>query len=294
MSKYILAFFITKTLLFGATFEEVWSVIKENPYKSLPQYETSYFKLFSDKRNLIFEDANRTLNSYKDILPSFEKLAHPNGICFKGQWHITQDNIYSGYFKKGSVAPIIIRISSAMSNTKTGETRSFGLAGKIFSTKNPTKTANFFLIDDLGGSDVAYFSDTVVTNEPKISFTLSVLNNILYALNVSENFEKADKRATIRQLYEVSFLDENKEYRVTPKWLKLTLKTATNHNTKDFRDELKLLKNQKAIFQIFVANKEEDGGKNWHYLGEIELTNSISSYGCDKQLHFHHPRTINI
>ncbi len=30
------------------------------------------------------------------------------------------------------------------------------------------------------------------------------------------------------------------------------------------------------------------------FLGEIELTNSISSYGCDKQLHFHHPRTINI
>jgi len=295
MLKYIYFQFLISSVLFGATFENVWKIVEMDPYVTLPQYKVSYFKLFTKERNIILEDANRTLNSDKDILPSFEKLAHPNGICFKGQWKISEDNIYSGYFKKGSVAPIIIRISSAMSNTKTGENRSFGLAGKIFSTKIPTKTANFFLMDNLGGTDQPYFSDTIVTNQPKISFSMSVLNNIFYALKVSKNFAEVDRDPTIRQLYEISFLDEkNKNIALTPKWLKLTLKTATNHNTTDFRQELKILKNGRTIFNIFVANQENNGVKNWRYIGEIELTKSISSLGCDQKLHFHHPKMIKI
>lgn len=49
-------------------------------------------------------NANRTLNNHTDVLEPFDKLAHPNGICFKGVWKVDKENIYSGYFKNGSEA----------------------------------------------------------------------------------------------------------------------------------------------------------------------------------------------
>ena len=287
MKKALNITILTTSLLVGANFNYTWKNVKSKPYLTLPQYEVSYSKLFTNGVNNIINDANRTLNSYEDILPIFEKLAHPNGICFKGVWHITKENKFSGYFKQNTLAPIIIRISSAMSNTKSGETRSFGLAGKLFSTTNPkAKSANFFLIDDLGGSDAKFFSDTTLTNEPKISFSLSVLNNLFYALEVTKVFSKVDTNPTIRQLYEISYLDETSPHIVTPRYLKLILTTPTKHDTQDFREELSLTSKEKLIFKIMVSNDK----KEWQHLGDIILDSSICSLGCDKQLHFHHPK----
>lgn len=283
--SFLFSIFLLNTL-YGADIDQVWNRLISNPYRELPQYKVSYSKLFNNQINLIFNDANRTLYSYKDLLPPFNKLAHPNGICFRGRWNITQANEFSGYFQKGTSAPIIIRISSAMSNTKSGENRSFGLAGKIFSNQNPNiPSANFFLIDDLGGTNKPFFSDTTLTNEPELSFSFTILNNFLYSFEVTKIFSSVDSHPTIRQLYEISSLEASNKI-ITPKYLQLHLETLTNHKTNDFRKELQIKNGKNLIFNILVSNDKH----NWQKIGNITLVKSICSLSCDKELHFHHPK----
>ena len=182
-----------------------------------------------------------------------------------------------------------------MSNTKTGENRAFGFAGKLFPTTNPSKlnsenSANFFLIDDLGGTDAANYTDVEMINEPNVSFTLGVAKHIFYALRVSYIFAKADKNPGIRQLYEISYLGENKNKSVvTPKWMKIETADSSKKEGDDFRDELKIKDGEKLIFNIFVSSKIRDEKKDWKRVGTITLDKSIISKSCDSRLHFHHP-----
>ncbi len=284
------------------SFQDVWGQVNSDKLTKLPNETVSYKKLFKDGEDLILKDAKRTLTTHDDILEEFNKLAHPNGICFKGIWHIDRPNIYSGYFKQGSKALIIARASSALSNTKSGETRALGFAGKLFPTLNPNKvnkehTANFFLIDDLGGTDTKYYKDISLVNEPPLSFTYSILKNMSYSIKVASTFNKADKNSGIRQLYEVSQLGEsNPKTVITPKWLKIEMQNKKDIAIKDgidFRDELKLLNDDELIFNIFVASKIIDNKKDWQKIGNITLDNSVVSKSCDRRLHFHHPRFLD-
>jgi hypothetical protein len=281
------------------SFNEIWTILNSDKYDTLPQDKISFSKLSSWGKNHIKEASNRTLENRSDILEPFEKLAHPNGICFKGTWAIDTPNIYSGYFKYNTKAPIIARASSAMSNTKSGENRSFGFAGKIFASQDQDKitdenTANFFLIDDLGGSDATHYTDVVLTNEPKSTFTLEVMKNIIYGLKVISTFEKSDQNAGIRQLYEISYLQEDPNSKIiTPKWMKLQAQKGQTKDISDFRDELTIAQGDVLVFDIFVANKEIDEVKNWQKIGTITLDSSVVSYSCDHRLHFHHPKWKN-
>ena len=275
-------------------FQAVWNVVTSNPYKELPQTKVSFTKLSTWHKNIILEDAKRTLKDRADILSPFEKLAHPNGICLKGEWSIEKENPFSGYFKKGSQALIISRASSAMSNTKQGEIRAFGLAGKLFPTTNPLKintepSANFFLIDDLGGTDAKNFTEVTLTNTPPLSTNSEVLKHIVYGLKVNSAFKEADKSPSERQLYEIAELGEKGAVK-TPKWLRVKAQNAINKNSKDFRDELKISGSKKLIFSIEVAEKKRDNKKVWQKIGTVTFDESVTSYGCDQQLHFHHPK----
>ncbi len=278
------------------SFQEVWNQVSSDPLTTLPQDEISFGKLFKWSKNIILENAKRTLNERADILEPFDKLAHPNGICLKGVWEIHTKNPYSGYFKKSSKALIIARASSAMSKTRRGEIRAFGLAGKLFPTMNPLlinqeSTANFFVIDDLGGTDAEHYTDVAMTNEPTVTTTSEVLKNILYALKVAKAFSSADTNSGIRQLYEVSELGEsNKRHIVTPKWIKIEAKKGQTIEAEDFRDELLIHKNKKITFNISVASQIKNDKKEWKIIGTITFDTSIVSNSCDHQLHFHHPK----
>jgi len=279
------------------SFNQIWSEVSSNPLSTLPQNSVSFSKLSSSKGNLILHDAKRTLISHRDILEPFDKLAHPNGVCFKGIWSINRDNIYSGYFQKGSQALIIARASTALSETTNNYKRAFGFAGKLFASINPNKinneySANFFLIDNLGGTDALYYRDVELSNDPKVSFNFTVLKNILYASKVAYTFGKADKNSGIRQLYEISQLGEkNSKNIITPKWMKIKAqKRKYNINAKDFRNELKITDNNKLLFNIYVANKIVNNKKNWQKIGVITLDTSVISNSCDHRLHFHHPK----
>ena len=276
------------------TANQLWSQLKSDPYTTLPHYTISFGKLFTWSKNFILSDAKRTLKSQEDLLPPYEKLAHPNGICLRGEWRINQNNPYSGYFKKGSRSLIIVRISSAMSQTESGKIRAFGLAGKLFGTTNPNHlpqnhTANFFTIDDLGGTRAKHFSDVALTNEPPISTNAEVLKYLLYAIQVTRTFTQADSHPNIRQLYEVSQLNEKGNIH-TPTWLRLTSQTPLNQDTLDFREELTLTPSQKWVLNIEVSSEKKRDTIVWQKIGTITLVESVTSKSCDKRLHFHHQK----
>lgn len=278
------------------SFDEVWNQVTSDPLNTLPHNKISFEKLFSWSKNIILNNAKRTLESRADILEPFDKLAHPNGICLKGVWEIYGDNPYGGYFKKSTKALIIARASSAMSKTQRGEIRAFGLAGKLFPTMNGSKvnqehTANFFVIDDLGGTDALHYTDVAMTNEPTVTTTSEVLKNILYALKVAKAFAHADSHSGIRQLYEISELGEGDKSKViTPKWMKIEAQKGQGIDANDFRDELKISNNKKIVFDISVASREMKGKKDWQTIGTISFDDSIVSNSCDHRLHFHHPK----
>jgi len=281
------------------TFNELWNIVKSDKLQKLPQYEVSINNLYKNNLDIITTDAKRTLSNSSDILKSFRKKAHPNGICFKGIWNIDTANIYSGYFQNNTRSNIIVRASSAMSNTKSNETRILGFAGKIFPLDKDIKhkSANFFLIDDLGGTNKKYYSNITLVNEPPLSFTHVILKNLLYSIKIANTFEDADKNSKIRQLYQVSQYLENKaQNTITPKWMKLTMKEKHKGNMKDgidFRDELKIINNKFLVFNIFVANKKIKEKKNWKKIGTITLEESVVSNSCDSRLHFWHPVFID-
>ncbi len=277
------------------SFQDVWSEVTSDPLTTLPQDTISFGKLFTFSKNIILADAKRTLVEERDILEPFDKLAHPNGVCLKGMWEINQKNPYSGYFKNASKALIIARASSAMSKTKRGEIRAFGLAGKIFPTTdteqiNNEHTANFFVIDDLGGTDAQHYTDVELTNEPEVTTTSEVLKNLLYGLKVAKAFATADKNPGIRQLYEVSELGEkDKTNIITPKWMKISAQKGQTIDAKDFRDEFIFTSERKMVFDIAVASRESEGKKEWTTIGTITFDSSVVSTSCDHRLHFHHP-----
>ncbi len=278
-------------------FKDVWDRVKSDQLNTLPQNTVSYSKLFDGAVDLILKDAKRTLVSHDDILPYFDKLAHPNGVCLKGVWEIDTANIYSGYFKNGSKALFIGRASTALSDTKRGETRAFGLGGKLFATMDELElldmpSANFFVIDDLGGTDAEYYSDVELTNEPDVSFTSSVFSAFAYGLKVANTFSSVDTNSGIRQLYEISYLKEkNTSKIITPKWIKIKAQTGqTKDGVDDFRDEFVLDKNEVFIFDIFVASVELNGIKQFKKIGKITINESVVSSTCDHNLHFHHPK----
>jgi hypothetical protein len=300
--KKIAVALITLNLITGATemkkldsFKKVWSEVSAKPLETLPQEKISLGSLFTWSKNIILQNAKRTLESRDDILPYFDKLAHPNGICLKGTWKIHKETPYSGYFKNFSEALIIARASSAMSNTKSGEIRAFGLAGKLFPTTSPTKqnsesTANFFVIDDLGGTDAKHFTDVALTNEPTVTTTSEVMKNLLYALKVAKAFGDADSHSGIRQLYEISELGEHDKSMIrTPKWIKITAQKGQGVDAKDFRDELKI-NGKNLMFDIAVASKKDE----WNIIGTIVFDASVVSTACDHRLHFHHPKWKDI
>ncbi len=277
------------------SFQDVWREVTSDPLLTLPQNTVTFGKLFTFTKNIILGDAKRTLEDRRDIIEPFDKLAHPNGICLKGIWEIHKDSPYSGYFRKSSKALIIARTSTALSKTKRGDIRAFGFAGKLFPTSKPAQvnkehTANFFAIDDLGGTNALHYTDVAMTNEPSVTTTSEVVKNILYALKIAKAFASADSHSGIRQLYEISELGEkNKNNIITPKWIKIAAKKGQTVNTKDFRDEFKLTKGKKIVFDIAVTSREIDKQKDWQSIGTITFDTSIVSNTCDHRLHFHHP-----
>ncbi len=286
----------------GSTFEEVWDQVASDPYDELPRYRVTLGSFFGFLTDHLLAASRRTLADKRDLLPYFRKLLHPNGICLAGLWEITEDNPYTGYFRPGSTALVIARASVALSETRRGELRAFGFAAKLFPTLDGDErvaTANFFTIENLGGTLRDFFVDAENTNDIVVINPTTVL--VQYsgvAATALTDFAIADEtldptQPTIRQVYPVSELGEPYAEAVyTPKWIMITGDPEVERVTADdFRDELRVSRYPGGLrFQILVANEGSRlGSKEWQRIGHIDFYEDAVSESCDHRLHFTHP-----
>jgi hypothetical protein len=315
----------------GASYNEVWKVVTQRPQgkltqqieddikqygstsaPTLPQYSSKVAILMSMMNGKMKEAANRTIAAHEDYRDHFEKLVHANGICFSGNWEITEDGPYSGFFRKGSAGLIIGRISTASPVKSAEEPRSIGFAGKLFPTldeKTVVKTANFFAMNNINATKIDQVANISYTNEPPKNLE-GVLNYPLKVMN--DIFEKTDLNPGIRPLYPIARLGEtSKTALVVPKWIRIGLTSAdqaglSTIKANDFRDEFRdkhkhsLEKNKRGLrFVVEVADAQatppftSDGKdqRNWKAIGQIQVKEMVVEYGCDRRLHFAHPKS---
>lgn len=279
----------------GSRFADVWAQVASDPYTSLPHESVTLSKFFSWTGDKLKQNAIRTINDQSDVLPHFDKLVHPNGICLKGTWNITEPSIYTGYFEQGRRGQIIGRASVALSDTTRGTYRGFGFAGKLFPTDDPEhveplKTANFFAIDDLGGTTADHYMDASLTNEPKTTIHPAIA---LYLATVggaaAAAFRAADINPGRRQVYPIAELGmADPTQAVTPRWMMVRGHEGKRFDQSDFRDEITTaLKEGPIVLDILVS---EDRDRGFDPIGYIELDAAVASDSCDHRLHFSHPR----
>lgn len=287
----------------GSSFREIRNLLlSPAPEVSLPGeleeravYQRGELPRYEITAEGLLQAAIRTTTEKEDFYPRLEKLLHSNGICFTGSWEITERSPYTGYFETGRRALFVGRASAASSETRRGEKRGFGFAGKLFPTEDPSqvvKTGNFFAVDVLMGRETEHFVDTAMTNEPEIGFNWSLLGLML---KIKSALSKADENPGFRPLTPISRLGlDAREADRTPRWMRIRAAKGTRRADEiDFRDELDFARHHPdgIELEVHVSETTQDPrSKDWRRIGRIRLRESIVSYGCDRQLHFAHPR----
>ena len=159
--------------------------------------------------------SERALDSGADLRwgpdrKGWRRIVHPNGVCTIGQWRITEDTPYSGYFAKGSVALAVGRYSTCCTETRRGYTRSLSLVGKLFPTTDPNhptplRTANFMTQEDIGGEKTDSINAAELRNAPDTTATRRA-GGVPILLTVGLVFGRVDQQPSIRQLYPIAEL----------------------------------------------------------------------------------------
>ena len=80
-----------------------------------------------------------------------------------------------------------------------------------------------------------------------------------------------------------------------PKWIRLSAANGTvKNNQLDFRNEIivAVKENKELVFNVDGSSKTKDrkAKSGWENLGQIRISEAMISYGCDRQLHFAHPK----
>ena len=303
----------------GASFNEVWKAVTDAPENylteamkkdlraygtpgkpKLPRLSYPHNLLNSLKDGSLHAAAVQTFSSTDDYREYHRKPVHAHGICFAGEWKITEDSPYSGYFKRGSSALMIGRISTAppitMHHSIIG--RSFGFAGKIFPTANETervRTANFFTIQDFVGTQDKQVVDVSFVNEPPEVDFKTLKGKPIKTIN--DVFEKVDRQPGVRPLYPISHAGQEEGTAVvTPKWMRIRVDPgwkSASAGAADFRAEL-TAKNYPngLVFTVDVSDSTKDAkdDKGWRHIGQIRAKPMVTSFGCDRRLHFPHSK----
>ena len=317
----------------GGRFSEVRDAIFANPYQRvwgsqgeppLPVYKVTLSGVLAGllpfgKSYQFLDAAKRTVDSHADLRwgpdgKGYRRLLHPNGVCLTGQWEITEETKYSGYFKRGSKGLIIGRYSTCCTETRRGYNRSLSLVGKIFPTLDPEhpeplRPANFITQQDLGGEKTNYINDAEVRNAPDTRSWRRGLG-VPILLTTGAVFLRADTEPTIRQLYEIAELEKSeREPTICPEFMRLLVAPEQPRiagEALDFRDEVLAqifdrgdpLPKRTLIFHIEVSDQGTTRGtpafqrrtiKNWRHIGKIRFDNGVASYNGDFVIHFHHP-----
>ncbi len=280
----------------GISFNDVRAQLLSDPYTGpLPHYKVTIGTMFKGGQNLLRRDSISLLYRDEDLVPPFQKLVNPLGICFFGKWRITEDLGYTGVFRAGTEYLVVVRCSNLMTNTDRGTRRSFCIAGKIFPTLDPNevvKPVNVVTIDTLTGTFLDRFTDTAITNEPGQPLNFGLLGMLLVVLNSVWVFSRVDSTPTHRPLDALiaQGLKPN-EIPKGPWWIQfLGAKDIGRSDAVDFRDELRLknYKDGRLRFDISAAEKTTSGQRPWRRIGEIDLNEEVCSYSGDHRIRFHH------
>ena len=312
----------------GSNFSTVWKSINSQLYSTLPNYSiVSAIKLGTIGSALM----NATLDNRNDFRPRRIKLVHPNGVCLAGKWEIDQSSEFSGYFSNNSKGLIIARASATQDFVNYKEYRAFGLAIKLFPTLDENQTvftSNLFSVDNVPGILHQRYADTLMTNQipdfnifsEKLSSALRLTDRLPFLatfnyLSKQNDSGPENRNPLIRRTVEVARAGITREYSaiedwnrlprqkqlgkeqkiIEPVWVGFEVEEGTlRSNESDFRNEVIDLINMNQVlkYKILVANSKSASGKqNWTRVGTMTFNKVVASEPCDKELHFHHPRT---
>lgn len=316
---------VTLTLLFGSTqvvsqasveadhsfqqtrFEKIKVAIFETPYETLPNYKVlrkQFGQPGNHEQNKLLQAARRTFDDASDLitLPTGQKLLNANGICFAGQWKITKHTPFTGLYQYGSEVPAIVRASVALSGTEQRHKRAFGMAIKLLPHDlGNAPSLNAFVLHSMGGTKTKHVLDLTMDNAPPLG-RLPNFRDLSTALRLRSDLEKADKEkgakkpnVSFRPVTSFAHYKLAEKSVIAPKWLRLSPLTNARVDQNDFRNELNVqgYPEQKIRYSIDVAPDSKTGKKSkavWQTIGELTLSESISSLTCDTQLHFQHPK----
>jgi hypothetical protein len=289
----------------GSRFADVWSAVRSDPYAELPQKRIDARQILSlETLRGIHRAAQRTLRSQADLLPPFQKLVHPVGICLRGTWRITSATPYTGYFRQGSEGLLIARASDNMGENRAGRLRFLGLAGKLYPTTDPKHTellrpANFVMNENLIGSHTEHFVDAHLATDllpfrmhfdPRLKLALGALVATVFALaDRAADF----RQSLIRQLYPIAELGEQSSAKTRAPAVMRFVGVPQNLriDTSELREELQMKHHPDGIrYEIQVAERSSlIAPRKYVRIGEVHFTESVTSCTCDHRLHFRHP-----
>jgi hypothetical protein len=287
----------------GSRFADVWRAVAEAPYEHYPLKRVGPLSAIEFVRKNIYRSARRTLVRRDDLLGDFDKLVHPVGICLRGTWQISEPTRYTGYFRTGSKGLLIARASDGMGEYRPGKLRFLGIAGKLYPTsdaghREPLETANFVMLENLGGSHTAHFVDaTLSTDLLPLWPRPGLFWKIPAGLVAAPAFALADRALSaaqpmIRQLYPIAELGEPTETAIVAPTVMRLVGTAANRRvaTSELREELSMVHHPNGLrFEIQVADRRSYlYPRGFRRIGEVHFTESVASYAGDHRLHFAH------
>jgi hypothetical protein len=281
----------------GSTFSEVRDQVWSDPYTALPSYEITLASFYGGLRNLLLKACRRALTEKRDLVEPFQRLVHPLGVALAGTWKMTRPSPYTGLFRPGTEALILCRGSVLLYKTLQGQFRGFALAGKIFPTldrEERVETVDFFTIDVLAGTLARFFTEVELSNEPPLGFNSDVLKLFWVVTATFASFIIANFNPVFRPVTEVAEhgLAAGEAAR-SPHWMMVRGWGGSGRvDTPDFRDELRVegYRDGQLVFDVFGADgKLPSGERDYQQLGEIVLTESVTSASTDHRLKFRHP-----
>jgi hypothetical protein len=307
--------------IFANPYQRVWGAPSENP---LPVYDVTLSSVLRGilpfGQNYQFLKASeRAVDSSADLRwgidrKGFRRILHPNGVCLTGQWRITEQTDYSGYFAEGSAALVVARYSTCCMETRRGHSRSLALVGKLFPTTDPNhttplRTANFITQEDIGGAYSDYINDAELRNAPDTTVSRRG-GGVPILLVTGMVFAQADKQPSIRQLYPIAELGKpTTQPTKAPEFMRLLVapdQPRIEGQALDFRDEIMAQIFDKGdpepkrplTFNIEITDEGSTTGtalrqrrtfQNWRRIGTLTFDNAVLSYNGDFVIHFNHP-----
>jgi hypothetical protein len=281
----------------------------------MPAYEVTLRSIL----RVLSQASARTVDSHADLRwgadrKGAQRLLHPNGVCLTGQWEITEETPYSGYFRKGSQALTVGRYSTCCTETRRGRMRSLALVGKLFPTTDPghaepLRTASFFTQQDFGGEHTDFINDAELRNAPDTRLWRRGAGMPILLLS-GLDFLRADKEPTERQLYQIAELGKpQNEPTRAPAFMRLMMDPGQPRiagEELDFRDEIMAqifdrgdpAPKRTITFHIEVTDEGTTRGTPafqrrtfgaWRRIGKLVFDRAVASYNGDFVIHYNHP-----